>query len=270
MKKVLLLTVCLVFARIAAVLAEVDLYHLQNYGLDFGTEISHIKYEEPDVMEEEGMMYGVVGSYTYRNMLNNLMFKLEGKGSWGQVDYENSGTMDNVDDYMLEFRGLAGYDFSIFTASTLTPYIGFGYRYLNDDLTGTTSTGALGYERESNYFYSPIGIELIAELNYEWSLGITVEYDYFWKGIQKSHLSDANSLFNDLENDQNKGYGVRGSVKLQKQGEKFDFLIEPFIRYWNIKKSEDDDITFAGVVFGYGYEPKNNSTEIGGKIAIKF
>jgi len=264
MKKILAITLCFAFISMGSVLAQTE---LPKHSADLGTEISYIKYKEPGVMEEKGMMYGIVGSYTYRP---KFMLRAEGRFAYGQVDYKNSGTLDNIDDYILEFRGLGGYDFSVFTASTLTPYIGIGYRYLNDDMTGTTSTGALGYERESNYLYSPIGVEIITPLKNDWSVGATLEYDYFWKGIQKSHLSDTGLGLGDIENDQNKGYGIRGSVKFQKKGEKLDFVIEPFIRYWNIKKSKETAITYSGTIIGYGYEPKNNSTEIGCKLAVKF
>jgi len=263
MKKILAITLCFAFISMGSVLAQTE---LPKHSADLGTEISYIKYKEPGVMEEKGMMYGIVGSYTYRP---KFMLRAEGRFAYGQVDYKNSGTLDNIDDYILEFRGLGGYDFSVFTASTLTPYIGIGYRYLNDDMTGTTSTGALGYERESNYLYSPIGVEIITPLKNDWSVGATLEYDYFWKGIQKSHLSDTGLGLGDIENDQNKGYGIRGSVKFQKKGEKLDFVIEPFIRYWNIKKSEDDYCSWYGIPC-VGWEPKNNSTEIGCKLAVKF
>lgn len=259
MKKVLALTICFAFVGMGSVFAE----PLQKHVWELGTEISHIKYEEPGVMEEEGMMWGLLGSYTYRD---NWMLRGEGRFSFGQVDYKNSGTIDNIDDYMLEFRGLVGYDFPILTATILTPYIGFGYRYLNDDSSGmTSSTGALGYERESNYYYSPIGVETITELENGWSIGVTFEYDYFWKGVQENQLGAFS-----LENDQNDGYGLRGSVKFQKKGEKVDFVIEPFIRYWDIEDSDVAPITWSGYVLGYGYEPKNSSTEIGIKFAAKF
>lgn len=266
MKKLLALTICFMFAGVGSVLAEAE--PLQKHAWELGAEISHITYDEPDVMEEKGFMYGILGSYTY---YGNLMLKAEGRFSYGQVDYKNSGTLNNIDDYMLEFRGLAGYNFPAFKASIITPYIGFGYRYLNDDMSGmTTSTGALGYERESNYYYSPIGIETITKLENGWSIGVILEYDYFWKGIQKSHLSDAVAGVSDLENDQNDGYGLRGSIKFQKKGERVDYVIDPFIRYWNIEKSEEQAITYAGVIYAYGYEPENNSTEFGIKFAVKF
>ena len=87
---------------------------------------------------------------------------------------------------------------------------------------------------------------------------------------KKSHLSDTGLALNDIENNQDKGYGIRGSIKLLKKGEKLDFVTEPFIRYWNIKKSKETAITYSGTIIGYGYEPKNNSIEIGCKLAVKF
>lgn len=267
MKKLIaLLAICFMFVGIGSSFAKP--LQLQMHTWEIGPEISHITYEEPDVMEEKGFMYGIAASYAYHN---NLMLKAEGRFSFGDVDYTNSGTMDNIDDYMWEFRGLAGYDFPVLKATIITPYIGFGYRYLNDDSSGmTSSTGAWGYERESNYYYSPIGIETITKLENGWFIGVTLEYDYFWKGIQKSHLSDVDPGLNNLENDQNDGYGLRGSIKFQKKVERLDYVIEPFVRYWDIKQSDNADVTYYGTYIGYGYEPKNNSTEFGIKFALKF
>ncbi len=262
------LTICFIFVGVTSSFAE----PLPGHTWELGSEISRIIYEEPDLMKEEGIMYGVTGSYTYP-YYNNFILKAEGKGSVGEVDYTGSLsdgtpiTMNNIEDYMLEIRGVGGYDFSILGASTIiTLYMGIGYRYLNDNL----SSSIYGYERESNYFYSPIGIEAITNLGNDWSVGAILEYDYFWWGKQKSHLSDVYPGFSDLENDQKKGYGWRGSVKLQKKGKKVGFVIEPFMRYWNIKKSDEKLITLYGIPHAYGWEPKNNSTEFGVKLAVKF
>jgi hypothetical protein len=104
-----------------------------------------------------------------------------------------------------------------------------------------------------------------------WSVGVALEYDLFWKGIQKSHLSDVDARYPDLENDQNDGYGLRASLKFQRRGKHIDFVIEPFVRYWDIEKSEVAVITTAsGSIWGYGWEPENNSTEIGITLALEF
>ncbi|MBN2514850.1 MAG: autotransporter outer membrane beta-barrel domain-containing protein [Deltaproteobacteria bacterium] len=237
------------------------LWKKHSWGLQ--PELSFIEYEEPDVMQEKGFMYGIGGSYAYHN---NIMLRMEGRYSYGQVDYKNSGTIDNIDDHMIECRGLMGYDFSLSYVIIITPYAGFGYRYLNDDASGMmSSTGAYGYERESNYFYSPIGIETNFLLIHDWSFGITFEFDIFWKGKQKSHLGQV-AGYDDIENDQDDGYGVRGSAKLQKRNGTVDFIIEPFFRYWNIEESEATQDSMGR----WWVEPKNNSTEVGIIFTVRF
>lgn len=266
MKKILLLIVCFVLFKTGIVFAEV----LKNSTFELGSEIYYFQYEEPSVMEDKGPFYGVTGSYAYHN---KIMMQLEGRFAYGQVDYSsaNTGNLDNIDDYVFEIRGLLGYDYKTAETFTITPYAGFGYRYLNDDSSGmTTTTGALGYERESNYYYSPIGVEIMKKLHNGWSVGGIFEYDIFWQGRQKSNLSSAVAGYNDLSNDQNDGYGLRGSIKIKKSEKELDFIIEPFIRYWNIKQSDTTNVSYQGVIIGYGYEPKNNTTEIGIKLALDF
>jgi hypothetical protein len=270
MKKLLALVMCFMFLGVGSISAQTETSSLlKKHTFELGPEISYIIYKEPGLMEEKGMMYGLFGSYTYHN---KLMLKVEGKGSWGQVDYDGElqdgtpYTIDNITDYMLEFRGLVGYDFPVAEATIFTPYIGIGYRYLNDD----SSSDPAGYERESNYLYSPIGISFIVGLANDWSIGVTGEYDYFWGGKQKSHLSDFDPGLNDVKNRQKKGYGLRGSIALQKKIRTVAIKVEPFIRYWNIKKSETETITYYGTPIGTGWEPKNNSTEVGVMLGVKF
>jgi hypothetical protein len=241
---------------------------LQKQTLELGPEISYIEYNEPDVMKEKGWMYGIVGSYTYHS---RFMLRAEGRFSYGCLDYEGqtlvgtSVTVDNIDNYMYELRGLIGYDFLI-KLSYLTPYVGIGYRYLNDDLSEYVG----GYERESNYIYSPIGLKIITDLKNGWSLGAMAEYDIFWWGKQKSHFSDLDSGLNDVENRQTGGYGLRGSIELQKKVKTVAFAVEPFIRYWNIKESRHEDLTWYGVKITEAWEPKNHSTEYGINLLVRF
>jgi hypothetical protein len=238
---------------------------------EIGPEISFIEYKEPDVISERGPMFGIGASYTYRN---GVMIKVAGRYSYGQMDYESqgTGTIKKIDDNMFEMRTLGGYDFKISNSFTITPFIGFGYRYLKDDSAGRiSSTGNLGYLRESTYYYSPGGIEAVNVFDKGWSAGVNLEYDYFWKGIQKSYLSNAVPGTNDVENNQRGGYGLRGSIIIKKQSDQIFYAIEPFIRYWNIDKSDVQNVTYFGSYTGFVfYEPKNESTEIGVKFMIGF
>jgi hypothetical protein len=265
MKKCLIFGICFIF-----VVGIESTYGqpLKRHTLEIRPEIYYFTYKEPGVMKDHGVMYGAALSYTYHR---GVMLKAEARGAWGHVDYINSGSINHIRDYVLEFRGLGGWDFILDKSISMTPYIGIGYRYLNDDTSGrVSSTGALGYERESNYIYSPLGLEFNIDLGNKWSLGEIAEFDYFWWGKQKSHLSDVFPGFNDLSNRQKSGWGFRGSLALRKQFKVVDFEFGPFIRYWQIKKSEEDIWTLFGFPIGIGWEPKNRSTEIGIMMALKF
>ncbi len=254
---------------IVSFIKEDDL-NRKKHSFSVGTEISYIKYDEPGLMENKGEMYGLVFSYAYHN---KLMTKIEGKFSYGEVNYEGSTwdgtplTIKRIPDFMVELRALLGYDFKANESITISPYSGVGYRYLQDNSQDRYSGG---YERESNYIYIPAGVETVARLGGGWSVGATAEIDIFIWGRQISYLSDADSGYNDIENEQMKGYGARGSVFIAKKFEKVGFVIEPFIRYWNIRESMDADVVYDGYIEGYGVEPNNNSTEIGCKLAITF
>lgn len=229
-------------------------------------------------MREQGWMEGIAYSYTYRGWLPpyaaddaSAMFMVDGRNSWGSVDYEGSGTLKNIDDYIFETRIVTGYQFAGLSRGTsLLPYFGFGYRYLNDDMGGrVTSTGAHGYERESNYYYSPLGVFLDTGLAGDVSLRACLEYDHFWQGRQLSRLSDV-SGYSDVRNKQQKGYGLRASLRVSKKARRCQVSAEPFVRYWNIRRSKESEVIYNGFVSGTGIEPKNNSVECGVRLAASF
>ena len=240
-----------------------------------GPEVYYHKYREPGLMENTGMFYGVVAGVTSRYWVpsspqerpwpSKWMARAEGRFAYGQLDYEGStwdGTpvkTNNIDDFMWEIRLLMGPDFPG-TTTMLTPFGGIAYRYLNDD----SSSHVGGYARESNYLYIPVGLEVIGQLDGGWSWGGAIEFDVFIWGEQRSHLSDIG--FSDVDNRQETGYGVRASVKLQKKTDKMDFIIEPFIRYWDIADSEVETVPGIGGVL----EPENTTVEAGVRLIFGF
>jgi hypothetical protein len=240
----------------------------KNNTFEIGPELYYVRYHESDMMENTGIMYGVIGSYIYRSSVgqafdpsNAWMLRADGRMAFGHMNYDGElwdGTPasgDSIDDYLWEVRGLFGYDFKNDTART-TPYTGLGYRYLNDD----SSNNAGGYERESNYLYFPIGFEFLFPSETNWSFGATVEFDVLLWGKQRSDLGD--SGYGTVDNQQNSGSGFRVSIRFQEKG---GFVIEPFVRYWNIGDSATkviDDVSFQ--------EPKNETTEVGLRVIWTF
>lgn len=238
----------------------------KDLGVEIGFETSHITYKEPGLMQEKGFMYGITGALAYRNY--SYMLSIEARANFGQVDYTStsSGSIDNIDDNIWEARGLAGHDFIILETFAVTPYVGLGYRHLNDNMGGRSSTtGARGYDRTISYVYSPIGIDATTAFDNGWNIKLRLEYDKFWDGRVESHLGSIPGRY-DIENDQDKGYGLRGSIVLKKKGEQIDFIIEPFFRYWNI----DDSKTTTDPAGTTWIEPENNSKEFGISLAVEY
>ncbi len=254
---------------------------IQRHKVELGSEVFSYHYKEPDLtVDIKGVMAGFYGLYEFRpdkgsQIIDEVinMYKLDARFSYGLVDYQSdpSGTSDDIDDYVVEFRGMAGYDFLITPRDRITPYAGLGFRYLYDGGGGTTtSTGDLGYDRVSHYFYAPIGVDFLKQLSADWQMGANLEAEVLLWGRQDSYLSDASSSYGDLKNEQKRGFGLRGSFKFVRKSHIVDFLFEPFIRYWRIKNSEVDSAVGPTGVTVTGYEPDNNTTEFGLKLGVQY
>ncbi len=228
-----------------------------------GADVHHQAYKEPSLGVSET---GWLGGVTLDGRLEYNLWQLRGEmlADYGRMDYSGSGTANGIDDVEFEARALVARVLPLDAQGTqLTPYVGLGYRLLSDQLGGkTTSTGAIGYDRLSQYQYMPLGLEMRFGLAPGWSLKPTAEYDYFLHGTQDSYLSQVSSSLSDLHNTQHSGYGWRGSLMARMDGTR-PIEFGPYVRYWNIRQSDTQPISFRGVTVGSGFEPANHTTEIG-------
>lgn len=242
---------------------------LRPSAFDAGVQLSHFTYREPGLMRESGFMYSVVASYT--GLGRSLMGRIDGTLTHGEVDYVGSYqdgtplTVENIKDTMIEVRGTFGPTDFVYISSYYLPYTGLGYRYLYDEANVVPG----GYQRESNYYYIPIGVEGVPWRRGDWRFGFTLEYDLFLKGRQMSYLSDVDRGFNDIENEQSSGYGYRASVRFIRSGKR-DIIIEPFYKYWKIDESNRELLTYYGTPVAIVVEPDNNSTELGIRVIMRF
>jgi len=228
--------------------------------ISLGLYTSDITYTEPNVMQEEGSLTGIKGEVTFHR--GGAFQSFEAYYSRGEMDYVGSGTINNIPDEVFEIRGLFGRDFKLNRGLSLSPYVGLGYRYLNDDSSGLlSSTGASGYEREQVYFYMPIGFKLNkgAEV-LGFKLSTRIEYDYFISGENNSYLDEIGNSYDNVTLNQNDGYGYRFSFTFTKVFNNGSALtLEPFYRYWHV---EDSEITYDSINRGW-IEPDNYSEEVG-------
>jgi hypothetical protein len=231
-------------------------------GWEVGGQLAHYHYEEPNFAKFIGNRGGIVGAYTFPSRWNRVFFRVDGRGSYGALKYQGSGTQDSVPDLIVETRGVAGLDFLPGNRVSLSPYLGLGYRYLYNDSRGYTSTNAAGYQRYSNYLYAPVGVTVRFDLGNRWVLAPTVEADIFIIGKQKSQLSDANVGFNDVTNTQKGGSGYRAYLMIEKDHLAFG----AWTHYWDINDSDVQPIGRGRA----GREPANWTRESGIEFRYRF
>ena len=243
-------------------------------GQEVGVTISHYKYEEPNFMSLEAMKLGIDYSTTL-TVDDSWFMRLDGRYATGDADYESAGTgsSNDIPDWYAEIRALIGTDY-VFNDFILAPYSGLGYRYLFNDLRGDTSSGAVGYRRESEYFYLPIGVTHRVALSEGSQLENNLEFDYLLNGQQTTHFEDLAGHGNftygqELKNGQDRGYGRRAS-SMSLQG---NWSVGPYVTYWDIEDSETNT-SIVGIGGSYylmsGKEPANNTLEYGIKGAYRF
>ena len=286
------------FRKVQLLLSFIFLFHAFSAGglqaasgsgipqVEIGPYLSSISYDEPGVMNESGHMYGVQSALVwhgrrYANLFDSI--RLEGVAGRGRVDYSSSqaGTMTGIENTMYEARAMVSREFSRKSQATYASYIGFGYRFLSDRTGGIISSeGYHGYNRESRYFYLPVGLGVTSRMERGWLFEGSVEYDLFLKGIQDSHLSQASSSVytyrDDVTNDQRSGQGLKLALRFTKRmGRSGRLAIEPFLNYWEIGNSRISTFTRVRNSDGTSmlfrvWEPANSSTELGMRVLLLF
>ncbi|MCL1826138.1 MAG: hypothetical protein FWG26_09430 [Betaproteobacteria bacterium] len=263
----LLLSVAISFTFCATSFAQ-DTGKTHNFNI--APEVSSYEYKEPGLMKISGTMVGF--SFEYLNnggvgqIKESMPVQLRARLNYmrGELDYEGgylepphdpvkmkAGTNSFVD---MVFAG--GFESKLGENFSVAPYLGLGYRYLED--SGGIRTNKVDgylvydYKREQTYYYLPIGADWKMPLGSGWKLAINTELDVLLRGENTSDGIDFR---------QKSGYGTRLSIKVEKNLQSVGIFAEPFYRYWNISASN--------VKYGL-HEPKNRTNEYGLRVGVSF
>ncbi|WP_462326178.1 outer membrane beta-barrel protein [Desulfobaculum sp.] len=267
-----LVLLCLVYASPALAQEESTdpaLHPALRNTVELGYVYANVRYREPGVMKETGSLHGIRLRGTY-HCSAGWMGRGEMEYVGGGLDYDGQyqdGTpiTRDTEDSMFHLRALVGYDIPL-SDWALTPFVGLGYRYWFDEIEGDG-----GYEREIRYLYTPVGAELATRRG-EWRFGLRGEYDLFWGGRVKSHLSQADARYNDPTNEQDAfdAWGVRAACFAEYLGEGWSVSVEPYYRYWDVEESDTATLEITGSADGTVVEPQNTMRVFGVAVMVGF
>jgi hypothetical protein len=202
-------------------------------GFDIGAQVSDYRYHEPSPGTKiQGPHFG--GTLDATGVVGDHYFGIaEFRGVTGPVDYSgNSGSKHDQTNTLFEGRGLFGKDF-IFSYFSFSPYVGVGYRYVDNDLSGNASNGTPLYERENGNWYIPIGFMPRMYIDESSRLAALFEYDVVVQGRETSHLGDAHAGDPEVHDEQDNGFGFRSELMYETKYWSFG----PFASYWAMNTS---------------------------------
>ena len=283
MKKIIfsLFVLCLCVSVFAQ--EKKNTYYLAFEGGSYSYREPHMEYPISDKGNKIGGSFEWVGRSVLSGDINPedpSFATLELRYMTGDVKY--TGWISNMitgdvtpvsqeggEDYYIEARLTLGRTYDLTDTWTLWPYLGIAYRRLYNNFNEEGF-----YKRISNYGYMPFGLKLSADMTDGWKIFLNAEFDWLLYGKQKSGIFEEEG-YGYIENQQKQGYGLRGSVKLEKAITKsLGVFIEPYYRMWKIQNSEIKSVLVEVPGSGIGVmsfvEPFNITKEAGIKVGIVF
>jgi hypothetical protein len=257
-------------------------------GFEVSAELLDYSYRERldgDVaVRDDGGFVGIGGTYVetigdgvlLRAHLNVALGSVDYRGPAGGIDgiATEESRIDDVSQGIGQLELHLGKDFAL-GGTTLTPFVGIGSRYLRDDSGGeTTDDGLLGYDREVSFAYVPIGMSARLPLSPSHDAGLVLsgQYNIVTHGTAESKFSRLDPAIPDVEVDLEGGSGFELSALLSLPVGRPSVSFGPFVRRWSIDRSHsfvlvDPEGSGEAVEF---FEPKNDTTEFGLRIAFGF
>ena len=236
---------------------------------ELGLTVSSYSYQEPSLsVSFTAINYGL--EYQKTSLLSDGRFLTAGIDyATGTDQYSGSGTL-SVPKYYYNGKIAIGADWG-YRSGIISPYIGLGYRFLSETGGGLrTSTGAVMYDRQSTYFYIPVGLKQRSLSAGGGILESALELDYLVSGNQFSGLSVMNnfgkSSSSDVNSRQTSGYGLNATFMYKRPD---GWSLGPYWKYWNIANSDLATWTYSSGSTTV-YEPANTTEEFGFKALYQF
>lgn len=240
------------------------------HSIDLGFMFYRFDYEEdltpPKKSEEEAWLPGFYAGYTYQPE-NSIYLRIYGEYTSADTDYDGSdqsGTpiKDTTGNEFWRSQFEIGYTFKEDAPITTTLYTGYGYRYWERKLGGSSP-----YREEYSWHYIPVGTKINYQINDTWSAGINVAAHFMFEGKIKIHMSDIDPSDSDPRLDLGNKTGWRAELPVQyKLTIDWAITASPWYEYSAIGRSNTESYTSGWTVT----EPASRTHQCGIKTGIAY
>jgi len=238
-----------------------------------------------------GAFEGLKLAYTYRPLdagdwlINVFHFDVHGDFGGSDYNYGDGDKLRDIDNYILEPKAWLGKDFNFGSYGDLTPYLGVGYRWFYEALKNKIeltdeddpSLQMISNDMQTQYLYIPLGVNVSFRPAEGWRIDMNSEYDFLvWGRVTEYPLDftdgslslSSSSINNTLHN----GFGLCESIKIVKGVDSFNYFIEPFFQYWDIRPSKASYFSIDGVTDTSDpiQQDKNETIEVGARFGVEF
>lgn len=230
----------------------------------FSVVLDQWKYEEPGLMQDSGLLYGI--NYAFKDVSGSFYYEANLEYLMGKTEYDgalNNGTpyVHDSNNRILMGQLWAGVQ-SDQGSFGFIPKVGILFRRLvdqDDEASGD-------YQRDQDYFAIPVGLDLIFPTG-TGRLALTGFVTLAFKGVNKTHFEDVGGA-NNPKFDQDDGRGFEAGISYL-QGQWHGGF---FVRTWKVDDSDTELVTFpANPAFDGQYlEPENETLSFGFKGGVAF
>lgn len=240
------------------------------HSIDFGFLFYKFDYEEeltpPLKSTEEAWLPGFYVGYTYQPE-NSVYFSISAEYTSADTDYDGStqGGAPVKDTTGNEFRRSQfeiGYTFKEDAPITTTLYTGYGYRYWERKLGGSSP-----YREEYSWHYIPVGAKVNFLIDNKWSVGVNVAVNFMFGGKIKIHMSDINPGYSNPRLDLGSKTGWRAELPVRYNlASSWTLTAGPWYEYSAIGRSNSEIYTPGWTVT----EPASETHQYGIKAGVAY
>lgn len=261
MKKIIS-TLCLtIILNIPALTVEAfspNEHQFEIHGEIFPAKIRESYLSRPD-NKLEGTMYGVNAAYVLGLGRNFLKINPRYAASKLEHKWHNNVIADRGSAFIFETRGIFGRDVDVYNCISISPYIGLGYTYFNND-AGKKLTLNPWHFAKATHLYVPIGFDLKVGFENCFSLISNLEFDWLMRGTIRT-----DTFLCKTETTSSDGYGVRFSIGGAVDFSSFSLEVKPFIHFWKID-GKDHRCLSCGLTADPQYQSRMVGISFGVKI----